>query len=768
MGRKALFFMMAILVSLTIIRPSVGSVGSHFVGREIPPVVSTDWLAAHLHLSRLIVLDVRSPELYRAGHIPKAINVPEGLWYVNPPFGEEFPWMEMPPKEYLFELIGSAGITSNSLVVVVGGTSGPLTPLPLALYSTAGITRVAITLLYAGVVNVAVLDGGYEKWVLEGKQTTTEPTVSSPIKYDGTLLTEMVVSKEYVLSRLEKAVIVDARDIEVYLGLVQEPWTVRLGHIPTAKSLPTPWLWNLNLDASVNVIYTEYKSYDFLKALAYDTVGSDLYKEIIIYCGVGGYASTLFFVLKEMLGYINVRMYDGSAQEWTSDIDMPMTSPPERVIQPIVSTTLLSHILNLPNLVVLDVRDSESYIVGHIPGAVNVPEGKWYANPPFGADSPWMELPPRDYLYELIGNAGIANNSIVVVVGSTSGPLAPIPIALYNAAGITRVAITLLYAGVVNVAVLDGGYEKWVADGYPIETGKTEPVPVSYAGVVKSGMVASKQYVSSRLGESIIVDSRDVEVYLGFIQEPWAARPGHIPTARNLPTPSLWSLNLNATGTGVAYSIYRSVDMLETLAYSLIGTDKSKEIIVYCGVGGYASTMLFVLSEVLKFTNVKMYDGSAQEWTGDSQLPVSYEDLSIKYMELSNTYDKLQKEHGDLLSKYDTLEANLKKLQENYNVLSGDYNKLESNYKKLSEEFDKIKSDNNMLQEKYKQLSNQYERLETDYNALSSKYNELKSDYDQLARTTTPAYLTYAFLATTIILAIIAVVLALRPRKKLS
>jgi 3-mercaptopyruvate sulfurtransferase SseA len=97
------------------------------------------------------VLDVRKPELYSAGHIPRTINVPEGEWYVNHPGPIPPPWMELPPEEKLFELIGDAGITSDSRVVVVGSTSGSLNPMILlALYGVAGATRVAITLLYAG------------------------------------------------------------------------------------------------------------------------------------------------------------------------------------------------------------------------------------------------------------------------------------------------------------------------------------------------------------------------------------------------------------------------------------------------------------------------------------------------------------------------------------------------------------------------------------------------------------------------------------------
>ena len=378
-------------------------------------------------------------------------------------------------------------------------------------------------------------------------------------------------------------------------------------------------------------------------------------------------------------------------------------SSPARTIPAIVSTDWLNAHLSDPNLVILDIRSEDLYNAGHIPGAINVPEGMWYINPPFSDTFPWMEMPSEDYLLELIGNASITQDSLVVVVGSTSGPLVPIPLALYSTGGITRVAMTLLYAGIENVAILDGGYEKWVEDGYSVETTPNIPTPTTYAGTLNTEMMVSKEYVASKIGEAIIIDARDLEVYLGFIQEPWCARVGHIPTARSFPTPWLWDLKLNATGTGVIYTTYKSVNVLDDWASCIVGTNKSAEIIVYCGVGGYASTMYFILSEVLNYTNVKMYDGSAQEWTSDFELPVVYEDLGSEYMDL----------------------------QSNYTALQDDYDELQESYDELQDD-----------------------------------YNELRNDYDELAASTLPAYLVWILTATTVIFLLISIYLAVKLRGK--
>ncbi|MEM3579840.1 MAG: rhodanese-like domain-containing protein [Candidatus Bathyarchaeia archaeon] len=385
---------------------------------------------------------------------------------------------------------------------------------------------------------------------------------------------------------------------------------------------------------------------------------------------------------------------------------------PAREIPAIVSTDWLYNNLNtgLEGLVVLDVRSPDLYNVGHIPGAINFPDYLWYVNPPFGDNFPWMEMPPQDYLFELIGNASITSNSKVVIVGSTSGPLSPLPLALYSTGGITRVAMTLLYAGIENVAILDGGYEKWVDDGYPTETAPHVPTPITYSGTLKSGMIVSKEYVASKIGSAIIVDSRDLEVYLGFIQEPWTARVGHIPTARSFPTPWVWSINLNETSGEAIYITYKDADFLEALAGYIVGTNKSEEVIVYCGVGGYASTMYFVLSEVLNYTNVKVYDGSAQEWTSDMSLPVVHEGLGSEYMELYDNYTELQ--------------------------------------------------------EDYNRLRNDFDALQDDYDQLQDDYNELLNKYEELTKTTTPAYLTYTFIATTIIFLLISIYLGIKVRGK--
>jgi thiosulfate/3-mercaptopyruvate sulfurtransferase len=210
--------------------------------------------------------------------------------------------LELPSPEGLFNTLSSIGVRDDSIVVVVSGTGHPRL--------VADAARVATTLIYAGVRNVAILDGGHEKWVREGRPVSTDIITLRQSLYRGALNEAIFVFKEYVLSKVSlkdrETVIVDARTPEVYFGIEVEPWAPVLGHIPGAKNLPAPWL--LNKDWT-------FRSMSVLSAIASNIVGGDK-EEIIVYCGIGGYASLLWYALHEMLGYANVKIFDGAWQEW--------------------------------------------------------------------------------------------------------------------------------------------------------------------------------------------------------------------------------------------------------------------------------------------------------------------------------------------------------------------------------------------------------------------------------------------------------------------
>jgi thiosulfate/3-mercaptopyruvate sulfurtransferase len=286
----------------------------------IDPIVSTQWLRDNRSFPNLVILDVRAPDNYAKGHIPGAINVPGlGNFYLclfAPDCGL---WMELPEEGALLTTIGNAGITGNSLVVVVGRTVDPF-----AAYAVADAARAAITLLYAGVKNVALLNGGYDKWAAEGKPTSTVPVTPTAVTYTGAVNQAMFVSKDYVAGKIGKSTIVEAREPDIYFGIIQEPWTVRAGHIPRAKNLPAPWFWAFAKDKKGVITYGTWKDAHVIREMALAVLGEDASQEIIVYCGVGGYASPAWFALTQMVGYANAKIYDGSMQEWTADPNAPV------------------------------------------------------------------------------------------------------------------------------------------------------------------------------------------------------------------------------------------------------------------------------------------------------------------------------------------------------------------------------------------------------------------------------------------------------------
>jgi thiosulfate/3-mercaptopyruvate sulfurtransferase len=271
--------------------------------RMLPFIVSTDWLSENS--TAAVVLDVRDDGEYRSGHIPGSVSAPFASWITN----RDGLALEVPDTADLFAVTGRAGIRPESAVVVAGRADGN--------YPRADAARVACTLIYCGVPNVAILDGGSSQWAAEDRPLTAESSHVKPLSFQSMTKDGIFVGKGYVHSLIGRAVIVDCREPDVYFGLLVEPTTARAGHIPTARCLPAPWLWTGQ---------GKYRPVDEIARLASGIVGTGLEREIILYCGVGGYASAWWFVLSRGLGYRNVRVYDGSAQEWSRDPDAAMVS----------------------------------------------------------------------------------------------------------------------------------------------------------------------------------------------------------------------------------------------------------------------------------------------------------------------------------------------------------------------------------------------------------------------------------------------------------
>lgn len=267
---------------------------------------------------------------------------------------------------------------------------------------------------------------------------------------------------------------------------------------------------------------------------------------------------------------------------------------------PIVSTDWLQQKLNVPNQVILDIRKVEEYKAGHIQNSVSAVYETWAVK----KGALLNELPAEDDLRDALGAAGIIPGSTVVVIGKVDTPP--------DRANITRVAWTMKYAGVANVFIVDGSFNKWAADKKPVSTAPAKIMATSYNGNFNPGVLATKDYIMKNMGKLLLVDAREPEFYSGAKKLDFVAKAGHLEGAVNLPTSRIY----NSDGT------YKDKTAMVAAASPIAGKDLSREIIVYCDSGRIATTWWFMLTQVLGYKNVKLYDGSIQDWAMDPNAPI--------------------------------------------------------------------------------------------------------------------------------------------------
>jgi thiosulfate/3-mercaptopyruvate sulfurtransferase len=272
------------------------------VAADISPIVSGDWLEKNLSNAKVIIVDVRKVEEYKEGHIPNAINAFYNSWVI----AKDGKTNELPAEDDLRDLIGSIGSDKDSTVVVVGKND----PMPDRL----SMTRVAWTLKYAGVENVSVLNGGYDLWVADKKEVSKTAKQGKKRSYDGPFNKSIFADKAYVMANLGKALIVDVREEPFFKGEKKLDFVPKTGRIKGAINLPNSRLFTKE---------GTFKSREELAAAATPVVGSDKGKEIIAYCDTGKVCTAWWLVLHDLLGYKNVKNYDGSSMEWMKDPAAP-------------------------------------------------------------------------------------------------------------------------------------------------------------------------------------------------------------------------------------------------------------------------------------------------------------------------------------------------------------------------------------------------------------------------------------------------------------
>lgn len=268
-------------------------------------LVETDWLAERLDDPAVRVIEGDStPVAYQSGHIPGAI-----FW--NPYTDLLLPDRRVNPDQAAFEtLLSRSGITNETTAVVY--SSNPVMAPWLFWF-----------LKLFGHAEARVLNGGRAKWLAEGRPLTTELPTFPPTRYTAQPPNPDLCARrdrvQEAIGRTDR-VLVDVRGLQEYRGELfgsQPPQSgERGGHIPGAVHFPYEQV--LQGDGT-------FKPAAELAALFTSAaVTSD--QEAITYCAIGGRAAHTWFVLKYLLGYPQVRNYDGSWYEWGRLPDTPIAS----------------------------------------------------------------------------------------------------------------------------------------------------------------------------------------------------------------------------------------------------------------------------------------------------------------------------------------------------------------------------------------------------------------------------------------------------------
>ena len=269
-------------------------------------LVQTDWLAEHLDDAGLVVAEVdENPDLYEDGHIPGAVKL---HWRDDLQDPIERDLVE---KAEFERLMVERGISNDTTVILYGDRNNWFAAYAYWYLKTYGHR------------DVRLLDGGRQKWIDEGRELTTAAPSIAPTTYAAADRDEAIrARRDEVLANIGAAerTLVDVRSPQEYSGELLAPpgyeqeGALRGGHIPTAQSIP--WASAVRDDGT-------FKAADELREL-YAGKGVTDDKQVTAYCRIGERSAHTWFVLRELLGYENVKNYDGSWTEWGNLVDVPI------------------------------------------------------------------------------------------------------------------------------------------------------------------------------------------------------------------------------------------------------------------------------------------------------------------------------------------------------------------------------------------------------------------------------------------------------------
>jgi thiosulfate/3-mercaptopyruvate sulfurtransferase len=306
--KPQLFTLVAIFVAAFVAVPLLPGSAFSANARSNIQFVSPNWVAENSQDANLRILDVRNfPLDYIEGHLPNAVNIADTA-FRGPREGLPVQYWN---NRKLGEIFANSGVTNNSRVLVYSDGRDVL-----------GATMVAYLLERAGLKDIAVLDGGYVGY--KGAQNVTKEFPKYSV---GKFTVQDNPSVRVDLNDVKKLInkpgvtFIDPRPEKLFRG--EENIWIRNGHIPGARNIP----WVTFMDAQNP---HKLKSLDEIKKILADKKINPE-NDIIISCSTGREATLQYVVLKHLLGYPKVRIYEGSWTEYSTQKDLPVATGAEKL-----------------------------------------------------------------------------------------------------------------------------------------------------------------------------------------------------------------------------------------------------------------------------------------------------------------------------------------------------------------------------------------------------------------------------------------------------
>jgi thiosulfate/3-mercaptopyruvate sulfurtransferase len=241
--------------------------------------------------------------------------------------------------------------------------------------------------------------------------------------------------------------------------------------------------------------------------------------------------------------------------------------------------------LSADGIVILDARSADAYNAGHIPGALSMPWQQF-------SDSA-TNLKPVSELETLLGTAGIKRNTWLIIYDDTT--------ASWGASG--RLFWMFEYLGCENVRILDGGWDKWIADGNQPETIAQTRKTVKFTAIVKDSVVVGKEHIQARMNDSdfALIDTRTDAEFIGWTLYN-EKRGGHINGAKHLSYESYFATDKTILDYTNMKALFESK-----------GVTADKEVVPYC-TAGIRSAYAYFICRLMGYERVSNYDASIWDW----------------------------------------------------------------------------------------------------------------------------------------------------------